>query len=162
MNTSLKFRWAAPADYDALGEVMFDAARNGPSRYDEAQRRAWVGAPRSGDDWSARLAAQQVIIAETGGDILGFMSLAANGYLDFAYIRPGAQGTGLFRKMYDRIESAAIANGEARIWVHASLNAQSAFSAVGFDIIREETVTIGDQALDRFEMEKRLAPSGGR
>src|SRR3989337_2811797 len=90
------FRWAASSDYRALADVMFDAVRNGPSPYSDGQRQTWVPAPRSGPEWSDRLSQQDIIVAETGPRIVGFMSLAAGGYIDFAYIRPEAQHTGLF------------------------------------------------------------------
>ena len=153
----IKLRWASETDYATLGEVMFDAVRNGPSRYSDAQRRAWTPEPRSGDAWNARLDEQSIIVAETAGRIVGFMSLKSeDGYLDFAYIRPSHQRTGLFRKLYDRIEALALAEQHPRIHVHASLIAEPAFSALGFSILRKETVFIGDQSFDRFEMEKRL------
>ncbi|WP_374597145.1 GNAT family N-acetyltransferase [Brevundimonas sp.] len=152
-----QLRWAEPDDYTRLGEVMFDAVRNGDSPYSEAQRSAWVPQPRNGSNWFKRLDRQAIVVAERDSAILGFMSLAESGYIDFAYIRPEAQGTGLFKRLYKLVESQAINADEGRLWVHASLKAQPAFSAMGFRIVRPETVTIGDQILDRFEMEKALS-----
>jgi putative acetyltransferase len=151
-----KLRWAGPADFAALAELMFDAVRSGRSGYDERQRQAWMPAVRSGLDWEQRLAAQDIVVAEAGGELVGFMSLANSGYVDFAYVRPAAQGSGLFRKMYERIEHHARERGDALLWVHASLMAQPAFVAVGFTVRREEIVEIGGETLRRFEMEKRL------
>lgn len=135
---------------------MFDAVRNGRSEYTHAQRQAWVPEIRSGDAWTGRLATQELFIAEDDGQILGFMSLADEGYIDFAYIRPSAQGTGLFRELYESLEQHAIAINLQRLWVHASLMAQPAFSAMGFEILEEQSVQIGDQTFRRFELEKRL------
>ncbi len=152
-----QLRWAERNDYTRLGEVMFDAVRNGDSPYSEAQRSAWVPQPRNGADWFKRLDRQAIVVAERDGDVLGFMSLAESGYIDFAYIKPEAQGTGLFRRLYKLVESRAMNAGERRLWVHASLTAQPAFSAMGFRIVRPEMVTIGDQIFDRFEMDKTLS-----
>lgn len=149
-------RWAQASDYGSLANVMFDAVRNGRSRYTEKQRAAWVPAPRSGPAWDQRLGSQDIILAEAEGEVVGFMSLAPGGYIDFAYIRPRAQGTGLFRLMYEQLLQRARENGEPRLWVHASPMAQPAFRALGFDVVREETVFIGDQAFDRSEMELEL------
>ena len=84
------------------------------------------------------------------------MSLAESGYIDLAFIRPSSQGTGIFRKLYESIEKLAMQNGIRRLWVHASLMAQPAFTAMGFSITKKEVVQVGDQSLDRFEMEKRI------
>lgn len=135
---------------------MFDAVRNGDSPYDEQQRRAWLPAPRAGREWEDRLSSQDIIIAEMDGQAVGFMSLAGEGYIDFAYIRPQAQHSGLFRQMFERIEDRALERGDRRLWVHASLMAQPAFAAVGFATVRSESVQLGTEQLQRFEMEKPL------
>jgi putative acetyltransferase len=157
VNPERHFRWASERDDALLADIMFDAVRNGESRYTEAQRSAWVPAPRSGPDWMARLQAQEIIVAEQGGRALGFVSLADGGYVDFAYIRPEAQHSGLFRQLLSRIVERAAAKGEPRLWTHASLMAEPAFARLGFEVRRRERVTIGGQSFDRCEMEMRLA-----
>ncbi|MEO1617031.1 MAG: GNAT family N-acetyltransferase [Planctomycetota bacterium] len=99
---------------------------------------------------------QWVLMAVQANRAVGFMSLAACGYVDFAYIRPSAQGSGLFRRLVSEINLEATRRRETRLWVHASLTAQPAFSAVGFSIVRRESVSIGGQQLERFEMELDL------
>jgi putative acetyltransferase len=157
MHPERHFRWASAADGDALAGIMFDAVRNGESLYSEAQRAAWVPVPRSGDDWVARLQGQDIILAEQEGDAVGFMSLAEGGYVDFAYIRPRAQHSGLFRQLLSRIVERAVAKREPLLWTHASLMAEPAFAKLGFTVRRRERVRIGDQQFDRCEMEKRMA-----
>jgi putative acetyltransferase len=146
--------WATRADYDELSDVMFDAVRNGPSKYTEAQREKWVPHRRSGGEWQARLDRQVIAVARNPSGIAGFMSLDAGGYIDFAYIRPSARGTGLFRLLLDRIEDHSLGRGDERLWVHASLMAQPAFTAMGFTVVERQTVDIGGQSLERAEMEK--------
>jgi putative acetyltransferase len=142
-----------------LADIMYDAVRNGESRYTEQQRAAWVPVRRSGERWVARLAAQDVVVAEHDGRAIGFASLAEGGYVDFAYIRPEAQRTGLFRQLLSLIAERAIAKGEHLLWTHASLMAEPAFAELGFTIRGRERVLIGDQTFDRCEMEKLLPPS---
>lgn len=150
---TIHYRWALASDYKELGDVMFDAVRNGPSLYTEMQREAWVEAPRQGSEWDERLTGQSIAVAELESRIVGFMSLMPDGYLDFAYIRPDHQGTGVFRKLYDMLLDLAHEQKLSRIYVHASLRAQPAFSAHGFEIIKKETVTLNEQEFDRFEMQ---------
>ncbi|EDL47956.1 hypothetical protein [Erythrobacter sp. SD-21] len=106
MHDTIALSWACEQDYEILADIMFDAVRHGPSKYDEAQREAWVPERRSGASWDKRLARQDIAMAHRNdGATLGFMSLDASGYIDFAYIRPEAQGRGLFRILYDAIEA---------------------------------------------------------
>ncbi|MFK7737979.1 MAG: GNAT family N-acetyltransferase [Pirellulaceae bacterium] len=157
MRNKFGIREATADDYDALAVVMFEAVRRGRSRYTEDQRIAWVPEPRSGSEWNERLESQTIRVAMKETRIVGFMSLAVGGYIDFAYVIPLAQGTGVFRQLYESIELHALENCETRLWVHASLMAQPAFSAMGFSIVKRESVEIGDHSFDRFEMEKSLS-----
>lgn len=156
MHPARHFRWASAADSEVLADIMFDAVRNGESRYCEQQRAAWVPARRSGEAWVERLQGQDIILAEQEGEAVGFASLAEGGYIDFAYIRPKAQHTGLFRQLISRIAERAAAKRDPVLWTHASLMAEPAFAKLGFTITKRERVRIGDQELDRCEMEKSL------
>jgi putative acetyltransferase len=156
MTGNVNIRWATEADYAQLGQVMFDAVRNGRSLYSEAQRTAWAPKPREGKSWAKRLEDQEIILQEHSSQVNGFMSLAPKGYIDFAYIRPSAQGSGLFRQLYDKIELRAVEKKFSRLWLHASLIAQPAFSAMGFVITKTEKVELSGQTFERFEMEKLM------
>lgn len=149
-------RWAERGDYAVLGEIRFDAVRRGPSAYTEAQRAAWVPTPREGPAWTERLAAQDVILVEKLGAAVGFMSLTGDGYVDFAYLRPAARGQGLFRLMLQRIEERARERGIACLRSHVSLNAEDAFTALGFVVRKREEVSIGSERFARSEMRKLL------
>ncbi len=157
MRSDPTFRWASAADYELLADIMFDAVRNGESRYSEQQRAAWVPRRRSGPEWLARLEGQEVLVAERDGREVGFASLAAGGYVDFAYIRPEAQHTGLFRQMLSRIIAKAVERGEPLLWTHASLMAEPAFRTLGFTVRKREEVMIGQERFERFEMERLLS-----
>jgi putative acetyltransferase len=153
--------WATPTDHDELADIVFDAVRNGPSLYTEAQRAAWVPVRRGGEEWAERLKGQVIAIARDETRIVGFMSLAPEGYIDFAFIRPEAQGTGLFRRLFAMIEDKARSQNEPRLWTHASLMAEPAFAAVGFAVVEREVVEIDDEGLERAKMEKTFSKAAG-
>ncbi|MDE0866113.1 MAG: GNAT family N-acetyltransferase [Rubripirellula sp.] len=152
----MRIRLAVAEDDGVLADVMFDAVHHGCHVYSHAQRQAWVPARCSGIKWIERLAAQSIFVAEISGQVVGFMSLAGHGYIDFVYLRPSAQGTGIFRQLYHSIESLALQTGVDRLWVHASLMAQPAFTAMGFTITVSERIDMRGQSLQRFNMEKQL------
>ena len=154
--TEITLRKGSAADYDTLGEVMFDAIHNGPSKYTDAQSNAWAPIPRSGPDWANRLSQKDVIIAEHGRAVMGFMTIEPGGYVDFAYIRSSAQGSGLFRRLFAEVMKRAEAAGETELSTHASLMAQPAFAAMGFEIDFHETVEVDGQKLARARMIKTL------
>ena len=147
---------ASPADFDALGEVFHAAIREGAGLYTEAQRAAWSPAPRAGEAWAAHLGAQAVWLAETDGRRLGFLTLTKDGYVDLAYILAEAQRQGLFRRLYDALESEARRRGIVRLWTDASLHAKGPFEAVGFAAAYAVTVERAGEQLRRFQMKKIL------
>jgi putative acetyltransferase len=154
LDKDIVLRWASRADYPTVADVIYDAVRNGPSLYSEAQRQQWAPERRSGPEWVERLDSQAVILAEDETGVIGLMSLADGGYIDFAYIRPHVQGSGIFRAMFGKIAARASESGQMRLWLHASLMAQPAFAAVGFRTLEKEIVAIGTEQLERFVMER--------
>lgn len=150
--------WATPADAAELADVIFDAVRNGPSRYTDAQRMAWMPERRSGPEWEARLSAKHIAIGRDENRIIGLMSIEPGGYIDFAFIRPEAQGSGLFRALFNKVEAYARAQSEPRLWVHASLMAEPAFANMGFAVTERQVVQIGGLDFNRALMEKILLP----
>lgn len=157
MTDEINIRKGKPADWNGLAEVFHTAVREGAVLYTEDQRAAWSPGSRAGPDWSLRMTRQNVQVAQVGIALVGFMTLEMNGYLDCAYILPGYQGRGLFRRLYTLLETEAIAAQITRIHTHASLHARPAFSAMGFETIKPETVSFGDIYLPRFQMAKVLA-----
>ena len=148
-------RLATSGDYNELGLIMFEAVRDGAPHYTERQRLAWAPEPRSGREWGDRLDSQAVFVAGSGDRLLGFMALDHD-YVDLAYIRPEARGSGMFRSLYQEIEMVANQNNVKRVWTHASLTARNAFAAVGFQVKANDTTWIDDVSFDRFEMERFL------
>ena len=144
------------AEAGALGALMWDAIHNGRSVYTPAQRKAWLPTPPAGQAWADRLGDQRIWVARDGANPVGFVTLAAGDYVDFAYVRSDAQGRGVFGAMMATLESAACENGARRLWTHASLMAQPAFARAGFHVIRHETVARSGETLSRAEMEKPL------
>ena len=156
MTVDIQIRVGTPSDYTALGELIYDAVHHGPTQYTKEQSQAWMPEPRRGADWTARLNMQHIFVAEADGERLGFMSIEPGGYIDFAYIRPSAQGTGLFRRLFAAVSEWATTRGESELSTHASLMAQPAFAAMGFAVDFHETVEIDGQSLPRARMTKSI------
>jgi|JI9StandDraft_1071089.scaffolds.fasta_scaffold00454_29 putative acetyltransferase len=156
MDKTILIRTATSADYRNLAEAMFDAIWNGPSFYTQEQCRAWCPEIPGGQAWDKRLSEQTIYLAEQGSVVMGFMSLVSPDYIDFAYIRPDFQKTGLFRRLFVEIEKQARLSNAERLWTHASLMARPAFAAMGFDICEPETVERSGEKLKRFKMQKTL------
>lgn len=149
-------RWAVSQDYDALGQVMFDAIHADPSPYSKAERRAWRDAPYCGSQWHKRLEGKDVLIAEENERPIGFLTVEPGGYIDLGYLLLHARGHGWFRRLYAEIELKAQARGYTQLSTHASLAAEGPFAAMGFVVTDRETVVLNGQSLRRAAMHKTL------
>ncbi len=135
---------------------MFEAIHAEPSPYSEAERMAWRAEPYAGADWHARLDEHKVLIIDDSEGPVGFATLTPGGYIDLAYMLPRGRGQGLFRKLYERLETEAHRMGLSRLSTHASLAAEGPFEAMGFTVTEYETVEIKGEQLRRAAMEKPL------
>lgn len=140
---------------------MFTAIREGPSPYTAAQRAAWMTKANSGPAWATRLSQSQVFVTEDDGQITGFMTVDASGYIDLAYILPIARGQGRFALLLTAIADYARAEDMAKLWTHASLMAEPAFASHGFVVTQREIVVRDGEELRRAAMSKSLLPKSG-
>ena len=156
MPDTLPIRLASAADFDPIGQLIFDAIHTANDAYTLAERQAWMPEPPQGLAWAARLATQDIWVAEVDAKRVGVITLAQDGYIDLAYILADQRGSGLFKRLYETLETHARSAGEARLWSHASLTATPAFEKQGFRVIKPDPVEKDGQTLRRFEMEKWL------
>ncbi len=150
-------RWAEAADVaSVISTVQYRAVREGRSAYTEAQRAAWIPEPHPPKKLAEHLTETSVAIFSKGACDVGVMTLAPGGYINMAFILPDHQGTGVFRALLEATEERARVWGEAKLSTHASLMAQPAFQAMGFQAIHHETVERAGEQLSRALMEKPL------
>ncbi len=86
------------------------------------------------------------------------MTLAAEGYIDLAFVAPDAIGHGIGKALYDAILSEASNLGVPRLHAEASHLARPFFERQGWSVVKSQTVTRGDDvAIPNFVMEKILS-----
>lgn len=139
-----------------MASVFYSAVWDGPSPYTQAQRRAWVPHKPEPATLGTRLADQFVAVLEVENSVTGFIAMTAEGYIDLVFILPECRGRGGFSRLCRQAEEHARRSGVLRLWTHASLQAQPAFSSLGFSVIQQEIVERNGQHLHRAEMEKLL------
>ncbi len=156
MSDEVQIRRGNTSDHAALADIFHESVRDGATLYSGAQRAAWSPAPPALSDWSAKLNAQTVFVAEADGKPVGFLTLLPDGEIDLAYIHPSHKGTGLFRKLYAQLETYALKSDSRTLTTHASLHAHPAFLAVGFEVTEKEHVERNGETFQRYAMQKRL------
>jgi putative acetyltransferase len=159
----LKLRLFVDADAPVLGQIMYDAVHQGTTAfYNEAQRAAWMPEPRSGAHWLVRLQTPQTWVAEDAQGIAGFMTLALDGHIDLAFVRPDTMGSGVARMLYDQLEQFALDQQYLRLYSEASHLARRFFARRGWRLVKTQSVVSNGVTMQNHQMEKMLlenAPS---
>ena len=150
---------AQPGDAAVLGEIYYLAVNEGAAEhYSDAERGAWAPEVPSGRAWAQRLKPLTTFVAEAGGQVVGFMSLRDDGYLDLAFVRPEWRGRGAAVALYLVLEDHARASGMRWLGTEASRLARPFFLKNGWREIASQQVKIRNVWLENFRMDKRLAP----
>jgi putative acetyltransferase len=123
--------------------------------YGEAQQAAWIASADDVDAFAARLANALTIVAERGGEVVGFASMAG-GALDFLYVHPNAAGQGVGSALCEALEKLAAARGVATLSADVSDNAEAFFLARGFVPQRRQSLVRFDVTLANTMMTKVL------
>ena len=154
----MEYRAAREADAGPLAEVYYRAVHEGAAEaYSKEQRAAWAPSIPSAEAWRHRLEGLSTIVAEEGGQIVGFMSLNPHdGDLDLAFVLPEVRGTGVAKALYAVLEDQARTQGLDRLHTHASHVARPFFEGQGWTVLAENTVERQGVALTNWIMEKRL------
>jgi len=140
-------------DCAACRSVLFQSVRDGAAKYyTPEQRAAWAPDDAATPEFCARLAAQQVFVATEDDEIIGFISLTQQGYLDLAFVLPRWMGRAVAQNLYDVLTQWARDHGLNHLDVDASHFARSFFARNGWTVDHIETVTKGGQNFESFAM----------
>ncbi len=124
--------------------------------YSPEQVRAWAPEPPDPAAWHERMSGRHTLVAEEGGEVVGFAELEESGHLDMLYCRADAVGRGVGSLLYAAVEERARGLGLGRISTEASITARPFFARRGFAVLRRNTVWRQGTALTNFSMEKAL------
>jgi GNAT superfamily N-acetyltransferase len=117
---------------------------------------AWAPEVPDPEAWNLRLTSRRTLVAEEGGEVVGFAELEDDGHLDTFYCRKDSVGRGVGSRLYRAVEQEALTLRCDQIFTEASITARPFFERHGFRTIRERTVVRRGVELTNFAMEKRL------
>lgn len=146
-------------DAAAVADVFYRSDREvALSDYTAEQVKAWVPGrwdaeqeyQRSGD---GRL----VLVAASGsGHVVAFIDLERDGHIDRLFCAPEAAGRGVASQLYDAIETAAHAQGIARLFTEASELARRLFERKGFTVLERQDKVLRGVHIHNYRMAKTL------
>ena len=146
-------------DHIALAEIFSKAVQEIASYdYTQEQCDAWASLDINYAHWERRCELKRPFISQNAnGDIEGFLELDPDGHIDCAYVNPNYQRRGVVTRLCKHAIQTCFNFGIDRIYVEASICAMPLFQKLGFVVMTEKLVRIGEEELKNYEMQ--LIPS---
>ena len=139
-------------DCRALAQLFYETVHTVNARdYTGEQLDAWATGDVDLAAWEASFLRHYTLVAEAGGQIVGFADMDKTGYLDRLYVHQDFQRQGIATALCDALERLCPCE---RYTVHASITAQPFFLDRGYQVVREQRVERQGVFLTNFSMEK--------
>ena len=149
-----------PSDTPEIVRLFFETVRPvNRADYSDEQLKA-PGVPDAAE-WHYRMNERRTLVAEEGGEVVGFAELEEDGHLDMLYLRKDAVGRGVGLRLYGAVEREAKALSLGRIFIEAGITARPFFERQGFRVGRRQNVVVRGVGMTNFVMEKYLPGVGG-
>jgi putative acetyltransferase len=150
-------RYYEAGDAPEIVRLFFETVRSvNRADYSDERLEAWAASVPDPEEWHARMAGRRTLVAEEGGEVVGFAELEYDGRLDMLYVRKDAVGRGVGRRLYEAVEREARGQGLGWIFTEASITARPFFEQQGFRVVREQMVSRRGVSMTNFVMEREL------
>jgi putative acetyltransferase len=127
--------------------------------YTAEQVKVWSAGAAKKRKWLQKIKEQYFLVAEEQRAIVGFASITDKGYLDFLFVCKDHQRQNIASDLCTQLELYARKHAIGCISSDVSITARPFFEKKGFNIIKEQEVTIDGVVLTNFKMEKPLIHS---
>lgn len=155
----MRVRRLQPADVAAVAALFTDTVRSVNARdYTPEQLEAWAPRPPDVAGWERSFAGRTAMVAEVGGEVVGFGDLAAGGYLDRLYVHHDHQREGVASALVDALEAEAARRGAAEVTADASITALPFFERRGYETVGRRERLLRGVPFTNFRVRRRLQP----
>lgn len=153
---TIEVRQASEGDVKMITQLFFDTIQHINIRdYSQEEIDDWSSWKTDIDKWLEKIKEQYFIVAEINTKLVGFSSLAPDGYLDFMFVDKDTQGKGVASALLFKIERKAIEQNNDSIYSDVSITAKSFFESRGFIVERQQLKRSKKKELINFRMIKK-------
>ncbi|TCO08463.1 GNAT family N-acetyltransferase [Natronoflexus pectinivorans] len=151
----ITIREALERDVGQITQLFFDTIQYINAKdYAKEDIDDWSSWKWDTDKWLEKIQEQYFILAEINNQIVGFSSLAEDGYLDFMYVHKDYQGQGVASALLHEIEKKSIEQSNDFIYSDVSITAKRFFECKGFIIEKQQLKKSKKRELINFRMKK--------
>jgi len=124
--------------------------------YNSDQISVWASASGNVERWQGKIADQHFFLAETDATIVGFASMANDGYVDMFYVHYLHQGKSIGTLLIKTLEELAAGFSLKEIRADVSITAKPFFEKHGFKMIKLQHKEVSGISFVNFLMTKQL------
>lgn len=159
MNYEVKFRIrpAIKSDVQEITQLFYDTIHTINSKdYTKEEIEDWSSWHNDTDKWVEKINEQYFIVALNEDTIVGFSSLAPDGYLDLMFVHKDFQYQGIATLLLQEIEYKAKQINLLSIYSEVSISAKPFFEKNGFIVENEQRKRSRNLELVNFKMRKQF------
>ncbi|HAY71532.1 MAG TPA: hypothetical protein DCX89_06550 [Saprospirales bacterium] len=156
-NSAIKIFRADPKDTQVITELFRDTIQNVNSKdYPSDEIEDWSSWWTDHDRWKEKIEKQYFIKAIIENKIVGFSSLAADGYLDFMFTHKDFQKLGVAVGLLRMIERKGSSDLNELIYSDVSITAKGFFEKHGYVVEKQQFKKSKNKELINFRMIKTM------
>lgn len=154
-NTRIKICRATRQDVGNITQLFRDTIHQVNSKdYPEDEIADWSSWWTDHEKWQERMEEQYFITTMLDNKIVGFGSLATDGYLDFMFTHKDYQRQGVAGSLLREIERKAKEQGNDLIYSDVSITAKGFFEKHGYVVEKQQLKKSRNKELINFRMSK--------
>lgn len=139
IDSGLKIYRAGKHDVGAITHLFYETIQKVNTKdYPNDEIEDWSSWWVDHDKWEDKIEKQYFLKAQIDDKIVGFSSLATDGYLDFMFTHKDFQRQGIAASLIRKIERKAREQGNELIYSDVSITARSFFEANGFVVEKQQ------------------------
>ena len=154
----MKIRRYRLGEEEAIWGVYYGSTRSVVAReYTREQVERWAPDERDPDEWKARVAETNPLVAVMDNKIVGFAELEPNGHIGRFYCHPEFQRQGVGSALMREVLGEAERLGLERLIAEVSTTAVEFFLASGFEIDEETNNLVCGRPARQYRMSRLMS-----
>ena len=154
---NLEIRQAKNDDIVEITRLFYETIQNINSRdYSQEEIDDWSSWYTDFDKWNTKIIEQYFVVATLDSKIVGFASLANDGYLDFMFVHKDYQNQGIASQLLSELEKKAIEQNNQEIYSEVSITAKTFFEKRGFCVKQKQMKKSRERELENYYMIKEM------
>jgi len=148
---------ANDSDINDITNLFYETIQNINCKdYPQDEIDDWSSWHADLDKWKETISQQFFIVAIINNTVVGFSSLASDGYLDFMFVHKDYQKQGIAKQLLRSIEAKAVLQNNKQIYSDVSITARSFFESNGYIVEKEQLKKSRYKELVNFRMIKKI------